>query len=190
MSQVMEGTKVITGPATQFSYCFPWEPKSINGGSPKYSCQLKIPKSDKETVAKIRAAIQAAYVAGESKLKGTGKAVPPLSTLKNPLRDGDLERPDDPEYAGYWFLNANSTSRPGIVDAHCQPIIDPSEVYSGCFGRASITFFAFNSNGNRGIACGLNNLQKLKDGPRLGGKASAEQDFAGLSGDDDEDFLA
>ena len=100
------------------------------------------------------------------------------------------ERPDDPEYAGYWFLNANSTSRPGIVDAHCQPIIDPSEVYSGCFGRASITFFAFNSNGNRGIACGLNNLQKLKDGPRLGGKASAEQDFAGLSGDDDEDFLA
>ena len=117
MSQVIEGTKVITGPETQFSYCFPWEPKSVNGGNPKYSCQLKIPKSDQKTVGAIRAAIQAAYVAGESKLKGTGKTVPPLSALKNPLRDGDLERPDDPEYAGYWFLNANSTSRPGIVDA-------------------------------------------------------------------------
>ena len=183
-------TKVITGPQTQFSYCFPWEAKSVNGGTPKYSTQLKIPKSDKVTVEKIRAAIHAAYVEGEGRLKGTGKTVPPLSALKNPLRDGDLERPDDPEYAGYWFLNANSTVRPGIVDAQCQTIIDPSEVYSGCFGRASITFFAFNSNGNRGIACGLNNLQKLKDGPRLGGRASAEQDFAGFTDDGDEDFLA
>ena len=65
------------------------------------------------------------------------------------------------------FLNANNTQAPGIVDADRQPIIDRKEVYSGCFGRASISFYAFNTNGNKGIACSLNNLQKIKDGEHL-----------------------
>ena len=73
-----------------------------------------------------------------------------------------------------------------MVDADCNPILTRSEVYSGVYGRASISFYAFNSNGNRGIACGLNNLQKIRDGESLGGRASAESDFA----DDDEDFLS
>ena len=182
-------TKVITGKNTRFSYCSVWEPKSINGGDPRYSVSLLIPKSDKDTVAKIHAAIEAAYREGEAKLKGKG-SLPPLSALKTPLRDGDTERPDDPTYAGCWFLNANSDRAPGIVDAACSPILDRSEVYSGCYGRASISFFAFNSNGNRGIACGLNNLQKLRDGEPLGGRVSAEADFAGLDDDDDEEFLS
>ena len=116
--------------------------------------------------------------------------VPPLAALKTPLRDGDLERPEDPAYAGCWFLNANSTIPVGIVDAACSPILDRGEFYSGCYGRASISFFAFNSNGNRGIACGLNNLQKLRDGEPLGGRVSAEADFAGLDDDDDEELLS
>ena len=77
-----------------------WDPKSINGGAPKYSVSLIIPKSDTATVNKIKAAIQSAYEEGESKLKGNGKSVPALSILKTPLRDGDLERPDDVAYAG------------------------------------------------------------------------------------------
>ena len=105
---------------------------------------------------------------------------------KPPLRDGDLERPDDAAYAGCYFVNANSATAPGIVDADRQPILDRSEVYSGVYGRASINFYAFNSNGNKGIACGLNNLQKIKDGEPLGGKSRAEDDFAT---DADEDFL-
>ena len=114
-----------------------------------------------------------------------------MKAIKLPLRDGDTERPDDPAYAGCWFLNANSSIAPNIVDTSCSPILDRSEFYSGCYGRASIVFFAFNSNGNRGIACGLNNLQKLKDGEPLGGHASAEADFGGLSADDEEEeFLA
>ena len=113
--------------------------------------------------------------------------MPALSVLKTPLRDGDLERPDDEAYAGCYFINANSASAPGIVDADRQPVIDRSEVYSGVYGRASINFYAFNSNGNKGIACGLNNLQKIKDGEPLGGKSRAEDDFATS---DDEDFLA
>lgn len=186
-NKVTNPMKVITGPETRWSYVNIWEAKSINGGTPKYSVSLIIPKSDKKTVAKIQAAIEAAYHEGESKLKGNGKSVPALSVLKTPLRDGDTERPDDPAYANSYFVNANSATAPGIVDADRQEIIDRSEVYSGVYGRASINFYAFNSNGNKGIACGLNNLQKVKDGEPLGGKSKAEDDFAT---DEDDDFLS
>lgn len=163
-----------------------WEPKSINGGTPKYSVSLIIPKSDTVTVEKIKKAIETAYKEGESKLRGTGKSVPALEAIKTPLRDGDLERPDDDAYKGCYFINANSPKVPGIVDAALQPILERSEVYSGVYGRASINLYAFNSNGNKGIACGLNNLQKIKDGESLGGKSRAEDDFATS---DEDDFL-
>lgn len=179
--------KVITGKGTRWSYANVWEPKAIAGGTPKYSVSLIIPKSDTVTVEKIRKAIQAAYEEGQSKLKGNGKSVPPLAALKTPLRDGDAERPDDPAYANAYFVNANSATAPGVVDADRQEIIDRSEVYSGVYGRASINFYAFNSNGNKGIACGLNNLQKIADGEPLGGKSRAEDDFAD---DDEDDFLS
>jgi len=186
MTKFVNPTKVITGKDTRFSYLVVNEPKAINGGTPKYSVSLIIPKSDTVTVDKIKAAIQAAYEEGQSKLKGNGKTVPALKTIKTPLRDGDEERPDDEAYADSYFINANSATKPGVVDAELQPIIDTSELYSGIYGRASINFYAFNSNGNRGIACGLNNLQKLRDGEPLGGRSSAEDDFC----DDDDDFLS
>ena len=178
--------KVITGKDTRWSYANVWEAKSINGGTPKFSVSLIIPKTDTVTVQKIKAAIQAAYEEGQAKLKGNGRTVPPLTAIKTPLRDGDLERPDDPAYANAYFINANATSAPGIVDIDLNPILTRSEVYSGVYGRASITFYAFNSSGNKGIACGLNNLQKVRDGAPLGGKASAESDFATA---DEDDFL-
>ena len=178
--------KVITGPDTRWSYANVWEPKSINGSTPKFSVSLLIPKSDTKTLGKIERAIQTAYDEGAAKLKGNGKTVPPLAALKTPLRDRS-ERPDDEAYQDHYFINANNTTAPGIVDADRQPIIDQREIYSGCYGRASITFYAFNNNGNRGIACSLNNLQKIKDGPQLGGHSRAEDDFADL---DDDDFLS
>ena len=186
MSKIQNPTKVITGVNTRWSYANVWDAKSINGGAPKFSVSLIIPKSDTVTVNKIKAAIQAAYEEGQSKLKGNGKSVPALSTLKTPLRDGDLERPDDEAYKNSYFINANSGTAPGIVDADRQPILDRSEMYSGVKGRASINLYAYNVNGNRGIACGLNNLQKISDGTPLGGKSRAEDDFAT---EDDEDFL-
>ena len=186
-NRITNPLKVITGPDTRWSYANIWEPKSINGGAPKFSVSLIIPKSDTKTVEKIKAAIEAAYKEGESKLKGNGRSVPALSAIKNPLRDGDTERPDDEAYANSYFINANSATAPGIVDANCSPILERSEVYSGVYGRASISFYAFNSNGNKGIACGLNNLQKIRDGEPLGGRTRAEDDFAT---DDDDDFLS
>ena len=175
-------TKVITGVNTRFSYANVWDPKApLNGGKPKYSVSLIIPKTDTKTIEAVNEAIKAAYEEGESKLKGTAKVVPALDAIKTPLRDGDKERPGDPAYAGSYFINANSDTAPGIVDANCNQILDRSECYSGVYGRASINFYAYNSNGNRGIAAGLNNLQVLRKGESLGGKSSAEDDFSGLS---------
>ena len=186
MSKAINPTKVITGVKTRWSYANVWQPKSINDGTPKFSVSLIIPKSDTKTVTAVKNAIQAAYDEGQSKLKGNSKSVPALTAIKTPLRDGDAERPDDEAYKDSYFINANSATAPGIVDAARNPIIEHSEVYSGVYGRASINFYAFNSNGNRGIACGLNNLQKISDGDPLGGKTRAEDDFA----DEDEDFLS
>ena len=186
MAKVINPTKVITGVKTRWSYANVWQAKSINGGTPKYSVSLIIPKNDTKTVTAVKNAIQAAYEEGQSKLKGSSKSVPALTAIKTPLRDGDAERPDDEAYKDSYFINANSATAPGIVDAARNPIIEHSEVYSGVYGRASINFYAFNSNGNRGIACGLNNLQKISDGEPLGGKTRAEDDFA----DEDEDFLS
>ena len=135
-NKVNNPMKVITGPDTRWSYANVWEAKSINGGTPKFSVSLIIPKSDTATIAKIRAAIEAAYKEGEAKLKGNGRSVPALSVLKTPLRDGDTERPDDEAYANAYFVNANSATAPGFVDADRQPILDRSEVYSGVYGRA------------------------------------------------------
>ena len=172
-------TKVITG-KVRMSYANVWEPQSVNGSEPKYSVSLIIPKGDKKTLEKVKKAIEVAKKEGVSKLGGKIPA-----NLKTPLRDGDVDRPDDEAYANSYFINANSKIKPGIVDRNVEPILDQSEFYSGCYGRASIVFYAYNANGNKGIACGLQNLQKLEDGEPLGGRSSAEDDFA----DEDEDDI-
>ncbi len=178
--------KVITGKHTVFSYLTVNEPKApLGGGTPKYSVSLIIPKSDTETVEKIRSAIRAAYDEGLYKLKDKYGVAPALEDLRIPLRDGDTERKGDEAYRGSWFINANSARKPDIVDAGMNPILEPGQLYSGIIGRASVTFYAYNANGNRGIACGLNNLQKLADGKHLGGHSRAEDDFTVEETEDD-----
>lgn len=188
MKKDVNPCKVITGPNVRWSYVNVWEPRSVMGGRMKYSLSLIIPKSDVETLDQIRRAIRAAYEAGGMKLRGNDKSVPPLEDLILPLRDGDVEHAGDAAYEGCMFLNASSTVAPGIVDAKRQPITDHSLVYSGVYGRASVTFFAFNVDGNRGISCGLNNLQKIRDGEPLSARIPAEEDFD--TSDDDDDFLS
>lgn len=175
-------TKVVTG-IVRLSFAHVWEPASINGSNPKYSASLIIDKSDTKTIADINAAVDAAIKAGVAKFGGK---IPNKGALKLPLRDGDVER-DDEAYKGAYFVNANSTTAPQIVDRSVHPILDRGEVYSGCYVRASLNFYAFNTNGNKGIACGLGNIQKVKDGESLGGRTSAADDFAS---DPDDDFLA
>lgn len=174
-------TKVVTGKNCRFSYAHVWEPKAIEeGATPKYSVAILIPKSDKATIKAVKAAIEAAKEEGKGKWGGKIPA-----NLKLPLRDGDEERPDDDTYVGHYFFNASSQTAPQIVDAQVNPILDRDEFYSGCFGRASINFYAFSVSGNKGIAAGLNNLQKLKEGDKLSGGSSASDDF-GVEDDDDD----
>lgn len=156
---MLQNTKVVTGVKTRLSYANVWAPKSINGGKEKYSVSLIIPKSDKKTITAIEKAVDAAIQEGIGKFGGkkTNKA-----TLKLPLRDGDIER-DDAAYQNSYFINANSITAPQIVDKHVQPILDQNEVYSVCYARVSINFYAFNTNGNRGVACGLANIQEIRD---------------------------
>lgn len=183
MAKTTNKTKVITGMNTRLSYFHGWEPISINGGAEKYSVSVLIPKDDKETLSAINDAIDAAIEEGIAKFGGKK---PNRAAIKLPLRDGDVER-DDEAYKGHYFINANSKTAPQIVDRAVKPILERSEVYSGCYARVSLNFFAFNSNGNKGIACGLGNIQKVRDGEPLGGRTTAADDFATL---DEDDFLA
>lgn len=177
----MSKTKVVTG-KVRLSYVNLFEPRAAEEGKdPKYSVCLLIPKSDKATVAAVRAAI--ATAAEAAKAQNNGK-IP--ANLKSPLRDGDVER-DSEEYRDHWFINATSKLRPGVVDAGMQRIIDPTEVYSGCYGRAAVNFYYYSVNGNRGVAAGLQNVQKLEDGEPLGGRSRAEDDFSTSTS---EDFLS
>lgn len=173
-------TKVIV--PCRFSYLHCWEPNSVNGSDPKYSVSAIVPKSDTETIGKIKKAIEQAKQDSVSKWGGK---VP--SNLKLPLRDGDIDRPEDEAYADSYFFNANSRQAPQVVDKNVQPILDQTEVYSGCYGRVSINFYGYNSNGNRGIAAGLGNIQKLREGEPLGGRSNAADDFESV--EDGDDFL-
>lgn len=181
-----QNTKVVTGINTRLSYANIWEPKSINGGKEKYSVSLIIPKSDTKTVTAIEKAIDAAIEEGIGKFGGKK---PNKAALKLPLRDGDLEK-DDVNYKDAYFINANSITAPQIVDKQVQPILDQTKVYSGCYARVSISFYAFNTNGNRGVACGLGNIQKIRDGEPLGGHSSASDDFTAIGEQSEPDFLA
>ncbi|MBR2286951.1 MAG: DUF2815 family protein [Clostridia bacterium] len=172
-------TKVII--PCRISFANIWEAKSINGGDEKYSVSLLIPKEDKATLGKIQKAVEAAKE--DAKGKKWGGKIPP--NLKLPLRDGDIDRPDDENYAGHMFLNATSKDAPQIVDRKVQPILDPMECGSGDYCNVSVNFYGFAASGNKGVAAGLGNIQKVKDGERLAGKAPAASDFDEIEGEDD-----
>lgn len=183
-------TKVII--PCRISFANIWQPKAINGGDEKYSVSCVIQKSDRKTLALIQKAVEAAKEDGRTR-KWSGK-IPP--NLKLPLRDGDIDRPDDETYQDCMFVNATSKDAPGIVDRRVQPVTDPMMVYSGCYCNVSVNFYPFNANGNRGVAAGLSNIQFVKDGERLSGRASAESEFdaleteeEGVLGEDMPDFL-
>lgn len=177
-------TKVVTG-KVRLSYAHLFEPYAQQEGQePKFSTMILVPKTDKKTIAAIEQAQKNALENGKSKFNGS---IP--KNWKNTFRDGDEEfdTEEKPEMAGQMFMTISSKTRPGIVDKAVQPILDPQEVYSGCYVRVSMNAAAFNTQGNKGVSFYVNNVQKLEDGEPLGGKTRAEDDFESL--DDDEDGL-
>jgi hypothetical protein len=189
-------TKVVTK-LVRLSYVKLWNPETDDTtGRDKYSASIIIPKSDKDVIARIKRAIEAAYKEGEGTLKGNGKTVPSLEKLKTPLRDGDEDRPDDEAYADSYFVNATTyNDPPQIFGIDGNPLTDRKLIYSGCYARASVNFYAYNVNGNKGIACGLNGIQRIKDGEPLGGRGNVRADFdddfaEDYALSDDDDFLS
>ena len=181
-------TKVMIG-KVRLSYAHLFEPKSIDGDATKakYSVSLIMPKTNKALVAKIQTAITTAYNIGMSSKWGNKK---PLNA-KNPLRDGDTERAEDETYADCFFINASCKTRPGVNKIKgyetgsdgkrkliTVPVENEEEVYSGCYAYVSVNFYPFDASGSKGVACGLNNVLKVEDGPALGGRISAEADFS------------
>jgi hypothetical protein len=167
------------------SYPNLFTPKQImNSGDPKYSTAVLIAKNDKANLDKLNAAIEAEKK--DDKLKGI-----PARKIDSPIMDGDEEKPDDKYYAGCYYINAKASENhpPKVVDRHVEPIMDQEEIYAGCICNVVVQAYAYNFNGHAGIGLGLGNIQKVKDGERMGGGSSAaEDDFADL-GDDGEDFL-
>lgn len=182
-------TQITTG-KVRLSYCALFEPRSIDDGPAKYSVTLLIPKSDKATLNKIKAAMEAAkasYIA-----RNSGKKLP--ANLKHTLHDGDGTRPNSgdefgEECKGHYVITVSSKNKPVLVNADKTPITEPQELYSGCYGRAIINFYVYDTQGNKGISAGLNGVMKLYDGEPLGGGIVTDADWDDDFEDDGDDLL-
>lgn len=184
ITPTVKDTKVVFGPC-RLSYTHIFTKYAPDGDTDngKYMTNVLIPKSEKETVKALQQAIEAAKKSGIVSKWG-GKEP---KNLELPLRNGNTDK-DDEVYEDCFFINAKSSTRPGICDKNKNPIVDEEEIYSGVYAYVSVSFYPYDKNGNRGIACGLNNIMKFKDGERLGGRTSAENDFADIDAEDDEDL--
>lgn len=176
-----ELTRVMTG-KVRLSYVNVFKPRAAREGQEeKYSCTILVPKTDVKTKAAIDAAINAAINKGVSDCWNGQK--PPRPAI--PVYDGDEVRPSDgeefgPECKGHWVFTASAKVdyKPGVVDINAQPILNQSEVYSGCYARVSVNFFPYAVSGKKGIGCGLGNIQKLADGEPLSSAGiRAEDEF-------------
>lgn len=185
ITPIVKDTKVVFGPCRlSYTHVFSKYTPDGDAASGKYMTNVLIPKEEKETIKAIQQAIEAAKKAAVTSKWG-GKEP---KKLDMPLRDGDTDKEDDDVYSGHFYVNAKSNTRPGVCDKNKSPIMDEDEIYSGVWAIVSVTFFGYDVSGNRGVACGLNNIMKFKDGERLGGRASAETDFADIDMEDDDDL--
>jgi len=180
-------TKVVTG-KVRLSYVHLFEPySSFENQAAKYSCVILVPKSDTATIKAIKAAQALALENGKSSKFGGSLPKNWKNTFRDGDEEGDLEK--NPEYAGHYFMTVSNNNKPGVVDQNVQPILDSTEVYSGCYARVSINAFPFNTSGSKGVSFGLNHVQKLADGESLGGITKAEDDFGPVSIEEAEEAL-
>lgn len=183
----MSKTQITTG-KVRFSYVSAFEPKLMpDGQSEKYSVTLLIPKTDKQTLAKIDAAIEAAKA--NFKQKKPGKKLP--ANMPTTLHDGDGIKDNGDEYGpeckGNMVITVSSKNKPVIVYADKTPMTEQTELYSGCYGRAVINFYVYDTAGKIGVSAGLNGLMKLEDGEPLAGgivtDADWDEDYEEVDGD-------
>lgn len=177
-------SSVTLGPV-RLSFLNVFQPRAMaEGQAPKYSACILIPKDNKKLVKAAQDAIEAARLGSADKFNGKVPA-----SLKSPMHDGDGEMPNGGEYGaeckGMYVLNASAKDQPHLVDRQVRPIMDQTELYSGVWANVGVNFYAYNNNGNKGIACGLNGIQKVRDDESLGGRKRAEDMFSAVEEDDD-----
>jgi len=162
----------------RFSFVNVFAPRRNEDGSEgKYSVCAAWDKTNTQTTDYVKGGINGAKEVAKNK----GIKLP--ANCKTPIRDGDIDRPDDPNFAGKWFINANCKQKPGVRvldNGQVVEALDGEDFYSGCYGALTVNFFPYDSNGNKGIGAGLNNVIKTRDGERLSGGSSADSDFADL----------
>ena len=172
-------TQVVTGEC-RLSYVNLFEPKAFKeGDDAKYSVTILIPKSDTKTIDNIKAAIQKAAEKGAQ--KHFGGRVP--TNVANTLKDGDTEVDDlgdlknirNPELKGHMYMRLQTKFRPKVLDENRNEILDPISVYSGCYGKVSLTCFAYSGDGKRGVSACLNNVMKTRDGEPLTSKLVGDE---------------
>ena len=173
--------KVLT-PEFRSAFVAVFKAKGIKGDASakeKFGVTMLFPKGT--DLSALKAA------AHEAAVNKWGKDLP--KKLKTPFKDQG-ERADD--YAGFEeggiYITAQSDTRPGVVDAKVQDIIDENDFYSGCWARATVNAYAWeHPTGGKGVSFGLLNVQKLRDGDRLGGgRAKPTEDFTPVEGANDE----
>ncbi|HAC61290.1 MAG TPA: DUF2815 domain-containing protein [Lachnospiraceae bacterium] len=175
---------VVTGKA-RLSYPSLFKARAFAGQDAKYSCVLLIPKTDKATVAKIREAIEITKQDDKDKWRGKIPA-----SLRTPLRDGDVEKADEhPEYAGMWFMSVSSKNPPKIYDRDRSELMDPEELYPGCWVRADINFAGYSNSGNNGIGAYINSVMKWADAERFAGYSASANAYDDDYEDTDEDLM-
>ena len=185
MAQELSKSRITTGKVL-LSFVHVFKPTAIEEGQePKYNMQVIVSKKDKITLSKINAAVELATKKAVAE-KYAGKMP---KKWKTPLRDGDEEKEDDEAYQNSFFLATTSKRKPKVVDRNFNEIIDPEELYSGCYAAVCINFYAYDVAGNKGIAAGLESIMKLGDGTPLGGSGgNVKDDFAEFADMDEEDL--
>lgn len=173
----------------RLSYAHIWEPTKLpkeTDDKLKYQVTALIPKSDTKLIEAIKEAFAQAKEAGKAEKWG-GK-IP--ANIDHILRDGDVPKEEGgevpEEYRDHWYIVAKDKKQPGIVSRSGQPILTPSQVYSGCYALVSVTLYAYNVDASKGVAASLNHVMFIADGEKLSGKADAQTDFADYISNDDD----
>jgi len=175
LKETIMTTRVTTGEVRTSYFSALSARKNELNGKDEFSTQILIPKSDKDTLTALKSAAKEALQAK------FGDKIP--KNVRNPLRDGDTETKTDgsplgKEYAGHFFCNVKSTSKPGAIDTHGNDLIGSDDIVSGDYIRVSLNAYAYSQAGNNGVSFGLNNILLVKKGDPLGGaKPTAAADF-------------
>jgi hypothetical protein len=178
-------------PIVRVSFCNVWKPRK---DTEKYDITgiMDLPKdlSEKDK-ARWNAIKQIMIDAKKEKWpKFSGPVMCTIRTGKGYKTEDFFSDPVDcekyPEYKDKVIIKAMSSGRqPEIIGPDKEEIIVQDDFYSGCYAVLSLTAFAWENSGKKGVSLGVNHIMKVKDGTRfVGNSGTAAQAFEEIEADD------